>query len=175
MWEYKTVNPSGDIIYKDNKLDYKLYKRWKKSIWKCQKPIRYPNTRNRVSRTQFTLLKYKNSQNKIKKKRLDYIQSRKRIYYKEYIRLARKTKEYQELLQMLINGKHLLISEIDVPAKHKKSIYSDCDDNNNCKMTIKKLNKLIEDPNEPFGHGLCLAKALLLDLKDYNKKQNEDV
>jgi len=31
-------------------------------------------------------------------------------------------------------------------------------------MTIEKLKKLMDDPSEAFGHGLCLAYSLLLDM-----------
>jgi len=31
-------------------------------------------------------------------------------------------------------------------------------------MCIEKLEKLLNDNNEAFGHGLCLAYSLLIDL-----------
>ncbi len=39
----------------------------------------------------------------------------------------------------------------------------DCDNNNTCEMTLTKLEDLLHDTSEPFGHELCLAYALLLD------------
>ena len=59
-----------------------------------------------------------------------------------------------------------MICEVDVPAKNKKGLYGkDCDENNICYMSIEKLELLLNDTNEAFGHGLCLAYSLLLDLK----------
>ena len=41
---------------------------------------------------------------------------------------------------------------------------NDCDDNNICIMSIEKIERLLNDSNEAFGHGLCLAYSLLNDL-----------
>ena len=55
---------------------------------------------------------------------------------------------------------------MDVPSKNKKGEYGiDCNDNNICNMSIDKLEILLNDTNEAFGHGLCLAYSLLLDLQ----------
>lgn len=49
---------------------------------------------------------------------------------------------------------------MDVPANGKN-----CDENNICHMSIEKLEILLNDTNEAFGHGLCLAYSLLIDLQ----------
>lgn len=73
---------------------------------------------------------------------------------------------YQELLNKLKKAKNIMICEVDVPAKNKKGEYGkDCDENNICYMTIEKLELLLNDTNEAFGHGLCLEYSLLNDLK----------
>lgn len=85
---------------------------------------------------------------------------------KEYIRLIKKLPEYKNLLNKLKNGKNIMICEMDVPAKNKRGIYGkECDENNICYMSIEKLELLLNDSNEAFGHGLCLAYSLLLDLE----------
>lgn len=38
-------------------------------------------------------------------------------------------------------------------------------------MNIKKIKKLLNDDNEAFGHGLCLAYALLKDVNHLSKSQ----
>lgn len=54
---------------------------------------------------------------------------------------------------------------MDVPANNKKGTFGmDCDENNICYMNLDKLNILLNDTNEAFGHGLCLAYALLIDV-----------
>ena len=54
---------------------------------------------------------------------------------------------------------------MDVPAKDKGTYGNDCDNNNICHMSIEKLELLLNDTSEAFGHGLCLAYSLLVDLQ----------
>jgi hypothetical protein len=101
--------------------------------------------------------------------RLDYISTRKEIYVKEYIRLIKNLPEYIKLLDKLKNGENIMICEVDVPSKNKKGEYGkDCNENDICYMSIEKLELLLNDTNEAFGHGLCLAYSLLLDLEQKN-------
>lgn len=161
-WKFEPKTSTGDIILEDDKINYDLYLNWRNSLWQCKNPIRYPNKIFRRKNTQFALCIDKEG----KEYRYDYITSRKEIYVKEYLRLIKKLPEYKELLDKLKKNKNIMICEIDVPAKNKKGNYGkDCDDNNICKMTIEKLELLLNDTNEAFGHGLCLAYALLLDLQ----------
>ena len=82
----------------------------------------------------------------------------------EYIRLIKDLPEYTTLLEYLKNGKNIMICEIDVPSKDKKGEYGkDCDANDICHLSIEKIELLLNDTNEPFGHGLCLAYSLLQD------------
>lgn len=166
-WRYITENEDGDIICNNNEINYDLYLKWRDSLWKCDYPIRYPNGKNKGI-TLFTLCIKKDKT----EKRIDYLTSRKEIYLNEYVRLVKKTEEYHTLLNYLMTGKNLLICEIDVPARGKKGEYGkDCDMNNTCSMSLEKINKLLNDPNEAFGHGLCLAYSLLKDTGiEKNKK-----
>ena len=59
-----------------------------------------------------------------------------------------------------------MICEVDVPAKDKKGNYDICDNNSICELSIQHLEVLSNDPSEAFGHGLCLAYSLLLDLSN---------
>lgn len=97
---------------------------------------------------------------------MDYITSRKQLYMKEYTRLIKPLSEYDILLNKLKNNKNIMICEVDVPAIHKKGHFGkDCNENNICRdITIDRLELLLDDPSEAFGHGLCLAHALLTDL-----------
>ena len=161
-WKFDPITLTGDVIYKNGIIDYDLYYRWRNSLWQCKNPIRYPNQIHRRKNTQFALCIDKDG----KETRMDYLTSRKEIYMKEYIRLIKKLPEYKTLLNTLKKGKNIMICEIDVPAKGKKGEFGkDCDDNNICHMTIEKLKLLLNDTNEAFGHGLCLAYSLLLDLQ----------
>jgi hypothetical protein len=161
-WKFETITSSGDIIYQNELINYELYYRWRNSLWSCKNPIRYPNKIHRRKNTQFALCINKDG---IESK-FDYITTRKEIYVKEYIRLIKKLPEYEKLLNKLKNNENLMICEMDVPSKNKKGEYGiDCDDNNICHMSIDKLEILLNDTNEAFGHGLCLAYSLLFDLQ----------
>jgi hypothetical protein len=166
-WKYDTVS-EYDILYnkKTKVIDYELYSKWRTSLWNCQNPIRYPNGINNRKRTQFSVLfDFDNNES-----RLGYIDARKKLYVNEYMRLVRKTNTYKKLLALLNNDVNLIICEIDVPSHDKKSVYGqNCDDHGNYKITNKRLDILINDPAEAFGHGLCLSKALLEDKKLINK------
>jgi hypothetical protein len=160
-WKFQPENPRGDVILQEEKINYELYYRWRDSLWKCKNPIRYPNKIYRRKNTQFALCVDSNG----KEKRLDYISSRKEIYVKEYIRLIKTLPEYEKLSKKLKKGENIMICEIDVPAKNKKGEYGkDCDEYNICDMSLEKLELLLNDTNEAFGHGLCLAYSLLRDL-----------
>jgi hypothetical protein len=160
-WKYTPTNPSGDIIIDDGVINYDNYFRWRDCLWKCKNPIRYPNKIHRRKNTKFALCIDREGT----EQRLDYISSRKEIYVKEYIRLIKVLPEYAKLLNKLKNGENIMICEVDVPAKNKRGEYgNDCDDNNICIMSIEKLEHLLNDTSEAFGHGLCLAYSLLLDL-----------
>lgn len=80
--------------------------------------------------------------------------------------------EYNILLDKLKNGENIMICEIDVPTKNKKGNFGkDYDENNICHMSIEKLEILLNDTTEAFGHGLALAYSLLLDLDKSKMKQ----
>uniref|UniRef100_A0A6C0IS51 Uncharacterized protein n=1 Tax=viral metagenome TaxID=1070528 RepID=A0A6C0IS51_9ZZZZ len=165
-WEFIPKNlSSGDVILKENKIDYDLFYNWRNDLWNCANPIRYPNKINRRKNTKFSLCIDKNGN----ETRYNYIESRKHIYFKEYVRLVKKFPEYNKLLDKLKKGENIMICEVDVPAINKKGNYGlDCDENNVCHMSIEKLEVLLNDPSEAFGHGLCLAYSLLLDMNNLN-------
>lgn len=123
------------------------YYKWREAIFKCKKPIRYPNGFIRKSQVAFSLLINEDGT----EKRLDYIEARKNIYINEYCRLIRKLPEFDSLKKYLEQDDvTLTICEIDVP--------------DNETMSIEKLENLANNKNITFGHGLCLAWELLKSL-----------
>ena len=157
-WKYEPQNPQGDILLNpDGSINYELYFRWRDSLWACKNPIRYPNGINRRRHAQFSLAIDKNGN----QTRMDYITARKQIYVKEFMRLIRAVPEYTVLLNKLRNGQNLMLCEVDVPAPGKKGAYAS---DTVCYMDIGKLETLMNDTQESFGHGLCIAYALLQDL-----------
>ena len=99
-WKFTPKNPKGDVILQNNEVDGDLYLNWRNDLWNCKHPIRYPNKRNRRSQTQFSVTISKDGT----QTRLNYINARKQIYTKEYIRLIKQLPEYQELLTKLQNN-----------------------------------------------------------------------
>lgn len=164
-WKYEAKNKYGDcIVDNEGNINYDVYLNWRKSLWECKNPIRYPNKIGGRKNCKFALIIDKEG-NEV---RMDYLTFRKEVYVREYIRLIKQTKEYDELLTMLKEGKKLMLCEIDVPAIGKKGKYEikqiePKDDLNICFMTKEYINELLNDSNEAFGHGLALALSLLND------------
>lgn len=100
--------------------------------------------------------------------RLDYIQARKQVYLPLYISLAKQTDSFSELKNRLAAGENLLIIEPDGPHQESNSYYSkmygtpqNLIQNDSIPATHANLSMMLEDPKHPFGHGYCLAIALL--------------
>ena len=99
---------------------------------------------------------------------LDYVAARKRIYAPLYISLAKQEKLFEELKQMLKKGDNLLIIEVDGPHQKSLQYYKDTykvkDDfiqYNTLLATKENLEIMLNDTKHSFGHGYCLAAALL--------------
>ena len=166
-WKYTCKNNTGQQINFDkinNKLTDEYYD-WRNSLLLCQKPIRYPNDIHRRHLTLFSL-GYTFQNGEYIENRYNYIAARKAIYFKEYIRLIRKLPIYLKLLNEVKSGINILITEVDVPSKNKKGLFSKVvNENNIYNPTLESIEQLLHDPSEAFGHGLCLSYALLQDLK----------
>ena len=102
---------------------------------------------------------------------LTYKQARKHIYLKEYIRLVKDHPKFFELKERLCNGENLLIIDLDGPhqesldyyiRKYKKNM--SFIERGSCLATKENLEVFLNDTTHSFGHGFCLAAALL-DLK----------
>lgn len=141
------LDESGNVILE-------AWHEWRDSLWAAQKPVRYPNGYEHRAECKFALLN--------DTERLSYIEARKRLYFVEYIRLVRKRPLYARLLEALREKRHVCIGEIDVPAPGKRGTHAS--DTAEVEMTLPRLQAMLEDESEPFGHGLCLAYALLTDL-----------
>lgn len=165
MWSY--TNEEKHLDSKNNVLPE--YFDWKKSLYECEKPIRYPNSYNLRHTCKFSLLVNKKGETE----KLDYLSARKRIYCKEYMRLVRKMPSYAKLLKLLLKGKKLCIFEVDVPVDTKKGKYGLYAKGNVFYASLRKINNLLEDTSEPFGHGLCLAKALFEDYEAQNESSSD--
>lgn len=165
-WEYKSTSPEGDICYDTDtqSIRFDNYMFWRWSLWECQHPIRYPNGYHKRRMCKGTLILREDGNFRI----ISYIEARKELYVKEYSRLIRKTKEYSTLIDRLRQGKDIILLEIDVPKSSKKGLYGSCVTNKDgitTEMSLDLIDGLMKSPDEPFGHGLCIAKCLLEDIK----------
>ena len=99
---------------------------------------------------------------------LNYIEARKEIYLPIYLELVVKEELFKVLKNKLAKGTNLLIIEVDGPHQESLKYYrdrygvsSDFIENNTMLATSKNLDIMLNDPKHPFGHGYCLAIALM--------------
>ena len=128
--------------------------------------VRYPVGFSKEARASCLYALWKNDEGKYEK--LDYVEARKKIYKKVYTDLVKKTEKFKKLKQMLAKGVNLLILEVDGPQQESleyyKEKYNVSDDfivNNTILVTPDNMNIMLNDTKHAFGHGYCLAMALL--------------
>ena len=143
------------------------YYAWRKKVMECDYYLRYPagfdNRHNCLC-----ALPEKPDGSVDENNRLDYIQSRKKIYVYEYCRLAKKEAKFNELENRLKAGENLLIIEVDGPHQESLGYYKkrygvgdDFIQGDTMLVTDDNIRIMLNDPKHPFGHGYCLAMALL--------------
>lgn len=152
------VNEEGDILPE--------YFLWRKKGLTNMAPVRWPQWH--VQRDKYC---YKSQQKPLycfyNGEKLGYIEARKKVYLPEYIRLVKQHPLYQKLKEM---SKHhnLLIVEWDGPhqesMEYYKKKYNVTDDfivDSTMNATAENIDLMLNDEKHPFGHGYCLAAALL--------------
>lgn len=103
---------------------------------------------------------------------MDYVTSRQVIYLPVYRTLARAAPQFAQLKKKLEAGTNLLIMEVDGPQSQAMDYYqktygvpSDWISSNSIEMNKEAFQIMLNDTRYSFGHGYCLAQALL-DEKD---------
>ena len=147
------------------------YFRWRYAGMNAKEAIRYPVGYNYRGKCLFALKEdpsLPNIPGNIIPKRLDYIEGRKEIYVPLYIRLVKEQPQFKELKEKLANGENLLIIEVDAALtewmpyyKEKYNVPDDFIVDNTMLATPENLSIMLNDPAHPYGHGFCLAQALL--------------
>lgn len=125
--------------------------------------VRYPNTMYGKSDVVCSLF-YDDTREEYQV--LDYIEARKKIYAPVYCSLVKKQPKFKELQEKLSRGENLLIIEVDGPHDDNKYYKGKYGINNFVQNGTIKINKsnikiLLNDSKYCFGHGYCLACALL--------------
>lgn len=144
------------------------YFEWRRAGMECSFPVRYPvgyEYRHKCIGCYFV-----NSSGKARI--LDYITSRKKLYIPLYLEIIEKLPLFHKLLSKVKSGTSITIVEVDGP--HQESLpyykekYNMTDDfivNHVMESTIHNLDIMLQDDKHPFGHGYCLAVALLRHLQ----------
>lgn len=91
---------------------------------------------------------------------VDYITARKKIYFTKYKEIAIKTKQFKKLKNMLVDGENIQINEVDGPTYDSCYPYNKVV-NGSIEITEDVIRELVNNPDQAFGHGYCLAAILL--------------
>ena len=158
IWDWPAqTHLEGDQLTHD-------YIKWRTCGMNASEPIRYPVGFKNRHKCLFSL----KGDEIPEVKSLDYIESRKEIYLPLYTELVQKEKQFLELVERLKNGENLLIIEVDGPHEESLEYYRDKYDvpkdfiqNFTMLATRENIDIMLNDPKHPFGHGYCLALALL--------------
>jgi hypothetical protein len=136
-----------------------LYWLWREAGLNAVDAIRYPVGTKHRHECLYSLLNGK---------KLNYVEARKEIYFKEYATLVKQHPKFIKLQKMLADGKSLLITEIDGPHqenlnyyKEKYNVGDDFIENDTMLSTKENLDIMLNDTINAFGHGYCLAACLL--------------
>ena len=138
---------------------------WRKKGMNAKYPIRYPVGFSNRHKCLFSMA---NMADGTLSEPLDYIEGRKQIYVPLYLDMVSKQSVFADLKKMLQNGTNLLIIEVDGPHQESMDYYKEkygvADDfikSDSMLATADNLLIMLNDPKHPFGHGYCLAMALL--------------
>jgi hypothetical protein len=137
------------------------YWKWREMGMNNPDAVRYPVGRHHVKTCLYALEKKGGIS-------LSYTEARRKIYLETYVDLVSKTEDYAGLWDRLDNGENLLIIETDGPHQESLSYYQKQYDVSNDFLidgtmlaTEDNIRIMLEDTKHPFGHGYCLAAALL--------------
>lgn len=138
------------------------YFRWRRKNMAAQDPVRWPVGKAASRQCLFSI------HEDDLESRLNYVESRKQIYLRSYLEAVVKEDQFKELQDRLAGGENLLIIEVDGPHQESLSYYVNTYgvselffQHSTVQATKRNLKILINDTKHPFGHGYCLAAALL--------------
>ncbi len=159
----------AEIHFHNDALTPAFFK-WRAKGFQCPVAVRYPVGYHSRHKCLFAVSPTLSPDTAIvpADQRLDYIAARKLIYVPEYTRLVRRQPLFHELVERVKGGENLLIIEVDGPHEESLKYYRDAYgvsetfiQQDSVEATRPNLQILLEDAKHPFGHGYCLALALL--------------
>jgi len=134
------------------------YWAWRKRGKNNEYAVRYPNGfKGKGENVKGVLVKTDEGYELV-----DYVEARKRIYCKEYCRLVRMEPLFK-ILKDRLKKENLLIIEVDGPKdpSYFKEKYNIEIENDTVLITKENINVFLNETKYSFGHGYCLACALL--------------
>lgn len=162
-------------VHVENDIPNDKYWKWREEGMKCQYAVRYPVGMKARSECLYCLWPTGNFDldGGDEYEELDYVEARKKIYVNVYTDLVKEQPKFDKLKKMLKNGDNLLIIEVDGPHQESLDYYKEKYNVNNdfivddtILATKENLTIMLNDTKHPYGHGYCLATALLdFDLK----------
>lgn len=162
IWKHsKERHISEESMNDSSQCPNKKYWTWRSKLLACPYAVRYP-----VGMThRHSCLYAIESRNG---PHLDYVEARKGIYFRVYRDLVKKQKKFKELRRRLEKGENLLIIEVDGPHqesldyyREKYSVKDTFIDRSTVYVSPENMKIMLNDTKHPFGHGYCLAIALL--------------
>jgi len=158
IWQYESethVNSKGKVL--------PAYWDWREKGMHNEYAVRYPVGRANTRKCLYAIPD--NDHNR----KLDYLESRMEIYIPIYCALAKKEGDVFPMLQeKLENGHNILLIEPDGPHQEalqsyiqEQKVSEDFIENGTMLVTDESLSIMAFDTRFPFGHGYCLAMALL--------------
>jgi hypothetical protein len=169
------------------------YWKWREAGMNNKYPIRYPVGFKHRHKCLYSLKELNTVQDHISSDnyvqyngtmyaKLGYIESRKQIYIPIYCDLVKRQPKFQELKNRLDKGENLLIIEVDGPHqesldyyKEKYNVLDNFIVNNTIAINKENINIMLNDEKYPFGHGYCLALALLDKDKEWVQLHNAEI
>ncbi len=160
--------PAETHMVNDNLND--SYKKWRDDLQDAKDAIRYPegfhyrkNVKYSIDAPYHATLEDLNNRPK-----LNYIEARKQIYLRYYLKLVKNVPAFIKLKSMVEKGVNIMILEIDGPHqeslpyyKDRYGVKNDFIESASMLATPKNLDIMLNDSKHPFGHGYCIAWALL--------------
>jgi hypothetical protein len=138
------------------------YWAWRKAGMNNRYAVRYPVGYNYMHNCLYALAEDDPTT------KLNYVDARKKIYIPTYCTLVKEEPEFLFLKQRLKSGTNLLIIEVDGPHSESLDYYMDKYEVNNdfieqdtMLVTRGNITVMLNDDRHAFGHGYCLAMALL--------------
>jgi hypothetical protein len=168
VWEWgEEVHINEYDSWKNNKIapmnitPNDKYWHWRKMGFENADAIRYPVGRNFAQNCLYALKNKGDTP-------LNYVEAREQIYAPVYKSLVRNRPQFKKLKRRLESGENLLIIETDGPHGEDLDYYKDAygvDDDfivgNTMLITPDNIDVMLNDTKHAYGHGYCLATALL--------------